>query len=81
MAVSKISIQGLNNKQRALMDVMWAMDDIEKVNAFVKTLPTRDAQDCMSLIEIAIQESYEQTGGLDEYQAAAQAVIAGHRLS
>jgi hypothetical protein len=52
------------------------MDDISTVTAFVKTLPTRDRQDCMSLITIATQETYEQEGGLDEYKELAVSVIA-----
>jgi hypothetical protein len=55
-----ITISGLTNKQRALMDVMWSMDSMTKVTAFVRSLPLRDAQDCMSLITIATQESQEQ---------------------
>lgn len=70
-----ITIQGLTPKQKALMDVMWSMDSMPKVTAFVQSLPKRDAQDCMSLITIATQESYEQEGGLDEYKDAAAQCI------
>jgi hypothetical protein len=74
-----ITITGLTNKQKALMDVMWSMDDITKVTAFVRTLPKRDAQDCMSLIAIATQETYEQEDGLDAYKELAQAAISSAR--
>jgi hypothetical protein len=70
-----ITIQGLTHKQKALMDVMWTMDSIERVQAFVKTLPKRDAQDCLSLITIATQETIEQEDGLDAYEAAAHTAI------
>ena len=70
-----ITITGLTQKQKALMDVMWSMDDITKVTAFVRTLPKRDAQDCLSLISIATQESIEQEDGLDAYKEAAVAAI------
>jgi hypothetical protein len=70
-----ITITGLTEKQKALMTVMWDMDDMSKVTAFVSTLPKRDAQDCMSLIEIAIQLTYEQQGELDAYKDHACAVI------
>jgi hypothetical protein len=70
-----ITIAGLTNKQKALMDVMWSMDSMPKVTAFVKTLPIRDAQDCLSLIAIATQESQEQEGALDEYKDAAALCI------
>jgi hypothetical protein len=71
-----ITIQGLTHKQKVLMDVMWSMDDISTVTAFVKTLPIRDRQDCMSLITIATQETYEQEGALDAYKELAVSVIA-----
>lgn len=76
-----ITITGLTHKQKVLMDVMWSMDDITKVTAFVKTLPKRDAQDCMSLIAIATQESQEQEDGLDAYKELAQAAISRARSS
>ena len=74
-----ISITGLTHKQKVLMDVMWSMDDITKVTAFVNTLPKRDRQDCMSLIAIATQESQEQEDGLDAYKELAQAAISRAR--
>jgi hypothetical protein len=74
-----ITITGLTQKQKALMDVMWSMDDMSKVTAFVRTLPKRDAQDCMSLISIATQESIEQEDGLDAYKHDALAAISRAR--
>jgi hypothetical protein len=79
--MSNISIEGLTAKQKALMDVMWSMSDMTNVTAFVKTLPKRDAQDCMSLIEIAVQLSYEQDGALDDYKELAAAAISRARYS
>jgi predicted TIM-barrel fold metal-dependent hydrolase len=70
-----ITITGLTHKQKVLMDVMWSMDDISTVTAFVKTLPKRDRQDCLSLIAIATQESIEQEDGLDAYKHDALAAI------
>jgi hypothetical protein len=63
------------------MDVMWTMDSIERVQAFVKTLPVRDAQDCLSLITIATHESIELEDGLDAYKAAAEAAVSCARYS
>jgi len=76
-----ITITGLTHKQKALMDVMWTMDSVERVQAFVKTLPKRDAQDCLSLITIATQETIEQEDGLDAYKAAAEAAVSCARYS
>jgi hypothetical protein len=58
------------------MDVMWSMDDMSKVTAFVKTLPIRDRQDCMSLIQIAVQESLEEDNRIQDYEELAGIVIA-----
>ena len=58
------------------MDVMWAMDDMPAVEAFIKTLPARDQQDCQSLVTIAVQESLEEDNRLDEYETDALNLIA-----
>ena len=71
-----ITITGLTAKQKVLMDVMWAMDDMPAVEAFIKTLPKRDGQDCLALVEIAVQESLEEDNRLDDYEAIALSVIA-----
>ena len=71
-----ITITGLTNKQKVLMDVMWAMDTMPAVEAFIKTLPKRDQQDCESLVAIAVQESLEEDNRLDDYEAIALSVIA-----
>jgi len=71
-----ISITGLSNKQKVLMDVMWAMDTMPAVEAFIKSLPKRDQQDCESLVAIAVQESLEEDNRLDDYEAIALSVIA-----
>jgi len=71
-----ITITGLTNKQKALMDVMWAMDSMPAVEAFIKTLPKRDQQDCESLVTIAVQESLEEDNRLEDYEADAHNLIA-----
>lgn len=71
-----ITIQGLTNKQKVLMDVMWAMDSMPAVEAFIKTLPARDQQDCESLVTIAVQESLEEDNRLDDYEQDAYNLIA-----
>ena len=73
-----ITIQGLTHKQKVFMDVMWSMDSMPAVNAFIKSLPTRDQQDCLSLVAIAVQETLEEEG-LELYAEAADTVIARAR--
>ena len=71
-----ITIQGLTHKQKVFMDVMWSMDSMPAVNAFIKSLPTRDQQDCRSLVAIAIQDTLEQDNTMDLYAQDAVDVIA-----
>jgi hypothetical protein len=70
-----ITITGLTPKQKALMDIMWSMDDMPAVQSFIKTLPTRDRQDCLALVAIAVQETLEQDNHLEDYADAAYAAI------
>ena len=58
------------------MDVMWAMDTMPAVEAFIKTLPKRDQQDCLSLVAIAVQESLEEDNRLEDYEELALNLIA-----
>ena len=75
-----ITITGLTNKQKALMDVMWTMEEMEQVDAFINTLPRQDQLDCKSLIAIAVQETEEhEYNGLDQYESLAIAAIARAR--
>ena len=74
-----IRIEGLTVKQKTLMDVMWSMEEMPQVEAFIKTLPKRDRQDCLSLIEIAVQASLEEDNRMEDYADAAQAAIARAR--
>ena len=71
-----ITITGLTAKQKVLMDVMWAMDTMPAVEAFIKTLPKRDQQDCESLVAIAVQESLEEDNRLEDYEELALNLIA-----
>lgn len=77
-----ITITGLTHKQKALMDVMWTMEEMEQVTAFINTLPKRDRQDCISLCAIAVQETQEhECNGLEAYESLAIACIARARSS
>lgn len=74
-----ISITGLTPKQKVFMDVMWSMDSMPAVQSFIKTLPTRDRQDCLSLIEIAVQETLEEDNRIEDYEELALNLIARAR--
>ena len=71
-----ITITGLTHKQKVFMDVMWSMDSMPAVNAFIKSLPTRDQQDCQSLVTIAVQDTLEQDNTMELYEQDARNLIA-----
>ena len=71
-----ITIQGLTTRQVAIMDLLWTLDDMPAVAKFIAALPTHgDRCDAESLVSIAVQDSYELSGALDEYHEATQAII------
>ena len=76
-----ITITDLTPKQKALLTVMWEIDSMDKVQQFISTLPTRDAQDADSLLQIAIWESLEQEGAIDDYRQDSVDVISRIRSS
>jgi len=71
-----ITISNLTPKQQALMTVMWEIDSMDKVKAFIGTLSPSDARDAHCLLQIAIWESIEQEDGLDAYMDQARSIIA-----
>jgi hypothetical protein len=72
-----ITIEGLTQRQKQLMDIMWGCTTLDQVTAFIKALPTRkDQLDAASLVKIATWDSIEEEVGFtEEVQDAAQAAI------
>lgn len=71
-----ITINGLTERQKNLMDLLWGCRDLAQVNTLISALPSRaDQYDALSLITVATLESIEQELGLDDYADAAQAAI------
>jgi len=72
MSNNMIQITGLTKKQKAIMDVLWMCDTLEQANTVVDSLSQhKDRCDARSLMHIALVESLEQEGALDEYKDAA----------
>ena len=58
------------------------MTEMEQVQRFIRTLPQRDQKDCLSLLDIAVQETQEhELNQLADYEQAAVAAIARARSS
>ncbi len=71
-----ITITGLTDRQRSIMDLLWGCQDLEQLRALIQGLPTvRDRIDAQGLIWIAQTESLELEQGLEEYRDAANTAI------
>jgi hypothetical protein len=72
----EITIDGLNERQRVLADIIWAFEDRKGINAFVRSLPTIQLQDeAKAIVELmilaAVEQCYDGVGSMD----AAQSVL------
>lgn len=71
-----ITITGLTERQKQVIDLIWQCSTLEQAAALVKALPThKDRCDAHSLMQIVAWESIEQDGGLDQYADAAALAI------
>jgi hypothetical protein len=71
----EFELQGLNARQRMLADIMWQLEEYDDVQAFIATLPDREACECESIIEMmrmaVVEQCYDGVQKLD----AAKSVI------
>jgi hypothetical protein len=71
-----IQIENLTHRQKQIMDLLWTCRDIEQVQTLIRALPAHsDQRDAWSLVQIAMWESLEQQGGMEEYETAAKDCI------
>ena len=75
-----ITISGLTERQKNLMDLLWNCRDLEQVRTLIAALPTeQDRRDCRALVMIAQLETLEQELGLAQYAELAQTAITSAR--
>lgn len=55
-----IELQGLTAHQCELLDVIWSIESMPEVEAWVETLSDSDQQECRSLIELLAIEILDQ---------------------
>jgi hypothetical protein len=77
-----ITIHGLTERQRGIMDLLWNCNDIEQIQTLIQALPSKqDQYDARSLVLIATVESIEQELGYSkECKDAAKTAIANAML-
>jgi hypothetical protein len=57
----EFTIEGLNAQQRVLADIIWACDSKDRVDAFIKALPTRALRnEAKSIVDLMIMAVVEQ---------------------
>lgn len=55
----RLTLDGLTNRQVALLDVIWAIDSREELIAFRSTLPEEIKTELDTLVQLIIYESME----------------------
>jgi hypothetical protein len=61
--MNEIKIDGLNQRQRVLADIMWSIEEWNDVERFIATLPKRERIECEGIVEMMrmeLIESYRQ---------------------
>jgi hypothetical protein len=48
----QIVLEGLNDTQKVLCDIMWALDTTERVEAFIATLPKKHRREALTMVEM-----------------------------
>jgi hypothetical protein len=64
----ELELYGLTARQQFLADILWQLEEYDDVQAFIATLPDREACECESIIEmmrLALVEQYAE-GMADE---------------
>lgn len=64
--MSMIQIAGLNNRQRAIADVLWMMQDREQVEAFVRALNPSMRADAETVVEMMMLAVWDEIDTVDE---------------
>ena len=59
-------ITGLNHKQKALCEIMWALEEYNAVEAFIATLPKPERLECRTLIQMMIMAFADEITEVNE---------------
>ena len=73
----EFTIEGLNAQQRVLADIIWACDTKDRVDAFIKALPTKALRnEAKSIVDLMIMAVVEQCyDGINPNMEQAQSVL------
>ena len=69
------NIEGLTKKQVAILDIMWAIEDEQSVENFIRSLPASDRQQAQSLKTMLVHEMLEEwLEGITEFPDAKEVI-------
>lgn len=60
------TITGLTHKQKALCEIMWALEEYNAVEAFIATLPKAERLECRTLIQMMIMAFADEITEVNE---------------
>jgi hypothetical protein len=55
----EIRLDGLNQRQQVLADIMWSIEEWSDVEKFIETLPNRERIECEGIVEMMKMELVE----------------------
>jgi hypothetical protein len=65
----EFTIDGLNDQQRVLADIMWSLQGYDEVTAFIATLPRAYRKECHTIIELmkmaVVEQCYDGIGTME----------------
>jgi len=71
--MNEIKIDGLNQRQRVLADIMWAIEEWSDVERFIATLPKRERIECEGIVEMMKMELVESYRNSQEVENTVEA--------
>lgn len=66
--MSKVQIKGLNQRQRAIADVLWMMNSRAEVNSFIRALHPTMRADAETVVEMMIWAVCDEIESTQEAQ-------------
>jgi len=73
----EIKLDGLNQRQRVLADIMWGIEEWDDVEKFISTLPKRERIECEGIVEMMkmeLVESYRKDQDVENIVEAARLI-------
>jgi len=71
----EIQLDGLNQRQQVLADIMWSIEEWSDVERFIETLPKRERIECEGIVEMMkmeLVESYRKSMNIENTSEATE---------